>query len=138
MRERNLKFCLSVKQFFSQSAQKINCKRLCEKGRLAVQRVRSASDLPNAETADFGKGLGPESEICGFLYSDIKRMAYASLLYASASTASSHSARVSSPATSMARWENQELGAAPCQCLTPAGMLTTVPGVISTGASPQA
>lgn len=58
--------------------------------------------------------------------------------YASSSTGSHHSFDVSSPSTSIARCANQLSAAAPCQCLTPAGMLTTVPGVIATGASPHA
>ena len=55
---------------------------------------------------------------------------YDNLLYSSSKTASSHSLLVSSPATSIARCENQESGAAPCQCFTFAGMLITVPGVM--------
>ncbi len=51
--------------------------------------------------------------------------------YCSSDTASSHSLLPFSPGISTARWENQESGAAPCQCFTPTGMLTTLPGVIS-------
>ena len=57
---------------------------------------------------------------------------YASLPYSSSDTGSSHSVEAFSPATSIARCENHESGAAPCQCSTFAGMFTTVPGSIST------
>lgn len=51
-----------------------------------------------------------------------------SVPYSSSPTGSSHSLLVFSPGTSTARWENQLSFAAPCQCLTPAGMCTTSPG----------
>ena len=60
---------------------------------------------------------------------------YFSLAYSFSSTGSNHSLLLSSPGTSMARWENQLSGAAPCQCFTPAGMWTASPGRSSTGAS---
>ena len=44
------------------------------------------------------------------------------------STGSSHSFSVCSPGTSTARCENQLSFAAPCQCLTPAGIVTASPG----------
>ena len=47
---------------------------------------------------------------------------YFNLLYSSSETGSSHSLEVSSPSNSNAKCENQESGAAPCQCFTPAGI----------------
>ena len=58
--------------------------------------------------------------------------------YAASSTASSHSLEVSVPGTSTAKCENQLSGAAPCQCFTPAGILTTSPGSNRRARSPQA
>ena len=60
-----------------------------------------------------------------------------SSLYASSVTASSHSLEQPSSGTSMARWENQLSGAAPCQCFTSGGMLTTSPGRRGRGALPH-
>ena len=57
--------------------------------------------------------------------------------YSSSETGSSHSLLASTPGTSTARCANHESAAAPCQCLTPAGMLTTVPGTISTASLPH-
>ena len=48
--------------------------------------------------------------------------------YSASVTASSHSLEQASPGTSMARCENQLSAAAPCQCFTSGGMLTTSPG----------
>ena len=52
-------------------------------------------------------------------------------------TASSHSLEVPSPGTSRARWENQLSAAAPCQCFTSGGILTTSPGLSARGALPH-
>ena len=49
--------------------------------------------------------------------------------YSTSLTGSSHSLEQLSPGISMAMWLNQASFLAPCQCLTPAGMTTTVPGV---------
>ena len=57
---------------------------------------------------------------------------------AAGSTGSSHSVRVSVPGTSTARWLIQLSRAAPCQCLTPAGMFTTSPGASGRAGSPHA
>ncbi len=57
--------------------------------------------------------------------------------YSCSETASHHSFAVSSPGTSMARWENHESAAAPCQCFTPAWILMTLPGIISTASFPH-
>ena len=62
---------------------------------------------------------------------------YFSFPYSSSDTGSSHSLEVSSPGTSTARWANQESGAAPCQCLTPAGIFTTSPGCSSCASLPH-
>ena len=53
---------------------------------------------------------------------------YYSLFYSSSETASHHSVLPSSPSISIARCENHESGAAPCQCLTFAGIFTISPG----------
>ena len=60
-----------------------------------------------------------------------------SLPYASSDTASSHSLEQFSPGTSRARWENQLSQAAPCQCFTSGGMLTTSPGCSSRASWPH-
>ena len=57
---------------------------------------------------------------------------YFSFLYSSSLTGSSHSLELFSPGTSIARCENHSSGAAPCQCLTPVGILMQSPGFIST------
>ncbi len=57
--------------------------------------------------------------------------------YSSAETGSSHSLEVLSPGTSTARCANQLSLAAPCQCLTPAGMMTTSPGWSSRASLPH-
>ena len=62
---------------------------------------------------------------------------YFNLLYCSSSTGSSHSTLASLPGTSMARCWNQLSAAAPCQCLTPAGIFTTSPGCSSRGSLPH-
>ena len=51
-----------------------------------------------------------------------------SLAYSSSVTGSHHSLLQSSPGTSTAMWLNQLSALAPCQCLTLAGMVITVPG----------
>ena len=51
------------------------------------------------------------------------------LPYSSSLTGSSHSLEQPSPGISMAMWLNHVSFLAPCQCLTPAGMTMTVPGV---------
>ena len=51
-----------------------------------------------------------------------------SFAYASSETGSHHSFRQSSPGTSTAMWLNQLSFFAPCQCLTLAGIMTTLPG----------
>lgn len=61
----------------------------------------------------------------------------ASAAYVASSTGSSHSLDAFTPGTSMARWLIQLSGAAPCQCLTSAGMLTTSPGVSSRAGWPS-
>ncbi len=48
--------------------------------------------------------------------------------YSSSPTGSSHSLEVSVPGASKAMWLNQLSALAPCQCFTPAGITTTVPG----------
>ncbi len=53
---------------------------------------------------------------------------YFNFLYSLSSTGSSHSFEVLTPGTSIARCENQLSFAAPCQCLTFAGMFTQSPG----------
>ena len=63
---------------------------------------------------------------------------HSSASYCASATGSSHSLRVLTPGTSTARWLNQLSFAAPCQCLTPAGMLTASPGVSSRAGSPHA
>ena len=55
-------------------------------------------------------------------------LSYFRVPYTASSTASSHSLEPSTPGTSIARCENHESGAAPCQCFTPTGILTTSPG----------
>ena len=65
------------------------------------------------------------------------KISYLSLPYSSSETASSHSLKVSSPATSIARCENHESEAAPCQCFTSGGMFITLPEVISTASLPH-
>lgn len=62
---------------------------------------------------------------------------YFSLPYSSSVTGSSHSLEVFSPGTSKARWANHPSAAAPCQCLTLAGIWMTVPGRISTAGLPS-
>ncbi len=52
-----------------------------------------------------------------------------SLPYSASVTGSSHSFEVSVPGHSTARWLNQLPALAPCQCFTPAGMVTTSPGL---------
>lgn len=52
-------------------------------------------------------------------------------------TGSSHWLEQPSPGTSRARWENQLSGAAPCQCLTSGGMMTTSPGRSFRGSLPH-
>lgn len=63
--------------------------------------------------------------------------AYRTCAYSSSETGSSHSLLVFVPGTSIARCENHESGAAPCQCLTPVGTFTVLPGVSSTGSWPH-
>ena len=46
-------------------------------------------------------------------------------MYSLSSTGFNHSFEVSIPSTSTAKWENHESGAAPCQCFTFAGILTS-------------
>ena len=55
--------------------------------------------------------------------------------YASSATGSSHSAL--DPGIEIATWANQLSEAAPCQCLTSGGMLTTSPGCSSRGLLPH-
>ena len=62
---------------------------------------------------------------------------YFSFLYSSSLTGSSHSVELFSPGTSIARCENHSSGAAPCQCLTPVGILMQSPGYISTASLPS-
>lgn len=62
---------------------------------------------------------------------------YFSTPYCSSFTGSSHSLEPFSPGTSMARWENQLSGAAPCQCFTPTGIFMQLPGLISTASFPH-
>ena len=62
---------------------------------------------------------------------------YFSLPYVSSVTASNHWLKQFTPGTSRARWENQLSGAAPCQCFTPVGMLTTSPGCSSRASWPH-
>ena len=62
---------------------------------------------------------------------------YFNLLYSSSLTSSSHSLEVSTPSISKAKCENQLSGAAPCQCLTFAGIFITSPGFISIGSLPH-
>ena len=62
---------------------------------------------------------------------------YFSFLYSSSLTGSSHSLELFSPGTSIARCENHSSGAAPCQCLTPVGILMQSPGFISTASLPS-
>lgn len=62
---------------------------------------------------------------------------YFNLPYSSSVTGSHHSLDVSSPGTSTARWLNQLSGAAPCQCLTSAGILIQSPGFNSTASLPS-
>lgn len=63
---------------------------------------------------------------------------HSSLEYCSSSTGSSHVVPPFSEGTDTARWVNQLSLAAPCQCLTPAGMFTTSPGWSSCAGSPHA
>ena len=60
-----------------------------------------------------------------------------SLAYSSSVTGSHHSLLQSSPGTSTAMWLNQLSALAPCQCLTLAGMVITVPGVRLTAGLPS-
>ena len=62
---------------------------------------------------------------------------YFSFLYSSSLTGSSHSLELFSPGTSIARCENHSSGAAPCQCLTPVGILMQSPGFFSTASLPS-
>lgn len=48
--------------------------------------------------------------------------------YSASQTGSHHSVAQPSPGSSKAMWLNQLSAAAPCQCFTPAGMVTTLPG----------
>lgn len=57
--------------------------------------------------------------------------------YSTSLTGSNHSLEVFSPSISTARCANQLSAAAPCQCLTFAGMLITVPGRIITAGFPS-
>ncbi len=66
------------------------------------------------------------------------RYAYGRASYSLSDTSSCHSLRVSSPGTSTATWANQLSFAAPCQCFTPAGMMTTSPGCSSRAGLPHA
>ena len=61
-------------------------------------------------------------------YPKSEKSSQPSLPYSASETASSHSLEQFSPGTSSARWENQLSAAAPCQCFTSGGMLTTSPG----------
>ena len=60
-----------------------------------------------------------------------------SLAYSSSVTGSHHSLLQSLPGTSTAMWLNQLSALAPCQCLTLAGMVITVPGVRLTAGLPS-
>ena len=64
-------------------------------------------------------------------------LCYRSFPYASSETGSHHSLLAFSPGTSMATWENQLSQAAPCQCLTSAGMVTASPGARGWGSLPH-
>lgn len=57
--------------------------------------------------------------------------------YCSSVTGSSHTFSDSSPGTANAKCANHESLAAPCQCLTLAGIWITVPGRISTAGFPS-
>ena len=59
------------------------------------------------------------------------------LLYSSSVTGSSHSLEVPSPAGSNVMWLNQLFFFAPCQCLTFAGITTTLPASIETASFPH-
>ncbi len=59
------------------------------------------------------------------------------LFFIGTSISPSHSLEASVPGASTARWENQLSGAAPCQCFTPAGILTTSPGFNSCASLPH-
>ncbi len=76
--------------------------------------------------------MGRREYLCGPL-----RTGQGSGSYSAAETGSSHSLEASSPGTSTARWENQLSLAAPCQCLTPAGMMTTSPAWSSRAGLPH-
>ena len=65
------------------------------------------------------------------------RLFVSRLSYSSSVTGSSHSLKALSPGTSKARWANQQSAAAPCQCLTFAGIWITVPGRIYTAGFPS-
>ena len=62
---------------------------------------------------------------------------HTSTSYCASLTGSSHSLRPFTPGTSTARWLIQLSFAAPCQCLTPAGILITLPGVSSCAGLPH-
>ena len=78
-------------------------------------------------------------DLVGLPYKDKKlfQSSYFSFLYSSSLTGSSHSVELFSPGTSIARCENHSSGAAPCQCLTPVGILMQSPGFISTASLPS-
>ena len=62
---------------------------------------------------------------------------YFSFAYSASFTGSSHSVETPSPDSMTERCCIMLFGPAPCQCFVPSGIVTTVPGRISFGSSPQ-
>lgn len=96
--------------------------------------------LPKACFPFAGRAWTPYMETTGPSQKDrlfFVIMAQGSWPYWASSTGSHHSVRPPSPGTSIARCWNQLSFAAPCQCFTPAGILTTSPGCNSRASCPH-
>lgn len=108
--------------------------------RLCGARVTPEQPLTTKQTAPLKASYFQRGRFSAFICQPTgegRRAAYFSLLYSSSVTGSHHSLEHSVPGTSTARWENQLSGAAPCQCLTSAGMLMQSPGFSSTAGLPS-
>ena len=108
-----------------------SCRRRRLRGVCSYLHLQVASISTNPSPPRYARHLSPRRGSLLYI------VFYFNLLYSSASTGSHHSLLVFSPGTSIARWANQLVGAAPCQCLTPAGMFTTSPGCSSRAGLPH-